>query len=166
MLSLARAFVISERCRHRRRSSSPPLFLNDKPPPELFVVVGAVANPSSLSLAPSCRHDCLLEQPSHAPPWCAPLRPPHRRPEPSIKFAVISSRFQAKPCEKPRPGAPDSVNSSNSAAAHRRSLAVGAPPNPLPPSDQDPMVQIQSNLSQPSQYQSALVCFQKKPCSF
>jgi hypothetical protein len=154
-LTLARVIIVPERHR-RRRSSSPPLLLDDKPPPELHMVVGVIAVPSLRSLLPSRRGNSSLEQPSRASPWCAPLRPLHCRPEPSIEFVVISSRSQAKSCEKSRSGTPDSVNSGASAAARRqkprrwlhRAAASLAPPNPLSSSDPDPMFQIQSNSGQ------------------
>jgi hypothetical protein len=150
LLSLAHAVVIPER-RRRHRSSSPPLFLDNKPPPELRVVVGIVANPSSLSLAPSHRRDCSPEQPSRMSTWRAPLQPPHRRPEPSIEFTVISSRSQAKPHEKLRLRTPNSVNSADSTAA---SLAVGyttPPPAPSPRSQPSAAIGSGSNGPDPVQ---------------
>jgi hypothetical protein len=93
--------------------------------------VGVIAVPSLHSLLPSCHDDCSPEQLSCAPPWRVPLRPPHHRPEPSIKFVVITSRSQAKSLEKSRPRTTDSVNYGDSAA----SLVVGCtapPPAPHP----------------------------------
>jgi hypothetical protein len=76
-------------------------------------VVGVVANPSSVSLASSCRRNCSPEQPSHALLWRAPLRLLHYHPELLINFIMLLSLFSAFPHAKPSLGAPDSVNSGN-----------------------------------------------------
>jgi hypothetical protein len=97
---------------HRCRSRAPP-------PPSIFFTAAvsrqqAAAGVSCgggrcrqpflpLSLAPSRRLDCSAEQLSRAPPWRAPLRLLHRRPEPLIDFAMLPETNRIPESRNPAP---------------------------------------------------------------